>query len=425
MADADLPTHIVAADRLRGFVSDIFSAAGCAAEEAGRIAHFLVSANLAGHDSHGVIRTPRYVRELQHGLVLAGRTIEIVRESPTHATVDGGYGFGQTIGPQAVDLGIAKARAAGMSVIALRRSGHIGRIGDWAERAAEAGLVSIHFVNVAGGELVAPFGGVDRRFSTNPICIGIPQADGAPPLLLDMATSTVAEGKVLVASRGGKPVPADSLVQPDGTYTDDPAALYGPLTPGGPREAINGHGALTAMGAHKGSGIAFMCEMLAGVLTGGETSGPMPDPSVRRISNGMLSIYLDPLHFGATSFVAETRKYAEYVKASRPVMRGGEVLVPGEPEARTRAHRTGAWRALAGRDLGAAGGGRAGTGSSDSQVSGGGPAAGLATCPPLFPLEGRVPGRRHIHRDDASRFGMRQFRARWWNALTAGCTISA
>ena len=339
MAETDLPTHVVGANALRDFVAGIFAAAGCEDAEAGRIAHYLVSANLAGHDSHGVIRTPRYVRELQGGLVLAGRGIEIVREGPTFATIDGGWGFGQTIGPLAVDLGIAKARAAGMAIIALRRSGHIGRIGDWAERAAEAGLVSIHFVNVAGGELVAPFGGVDRRFSTNPICIGIPQADGAPPLLLDMATSTVAEGKVLVASRGGKPVPDDALVRPDGSFTSDPAALYGPLEPGGPREAINGDGALTAMGAHKGSGIAFMCEMLAGVLTGGDTSGPMPDPKVRRVSNGMLSIYLDPAHFGAADFVARTREYADYVKASRPIAAGAEVLLPGEPEARTRAHR--------------------------------------------------------------------------------------
>ncbi len=339
MAGAELPTRTVAVGALRDFIGRIFAAAGCDPDEAARIARYLVSANLAGHDSHGVIRTPRYVRELQGGLVMAGRGIDIVRDSPTHAVVDGGWGFGQTIGPLAVDLGIAKARAAGMAVIALRRSGHIGRIGDWAERAAEAGLVSIHFVNVAGGELVAPFGGVDRRFSTNPICVGIPQADGAPPLLLDMATSTVAEGKVLVASRGGKPVPEDALVRPDGSFTSDPSALYGPLAPGGPREAINGEGALTAMGAHKGSGIAFMCEMLAGVLTGGDTSGPMPDPSVRRISNGMLSIYLDPAHFGAADFAARTREYADYVKASRPVTPGGEVLVPGEPEARTRAHR--------------------------------------------------------------------------------------
>ncbi len=335
----DLPTHTVAVDVLRRFVSDIFGAAGCDAAEAARIAHYLVSANLAGHDSHGVIRTPRYVAELQRGDVLAGKSIEVVSESPTHAAVDGAYGFGQTIAPQAVDLGIAKARAAGMAVIALRRSGHVGRIGDWGERAAEAGMVSIHFVNVAGGELVAPFGAVNRRFSTNPICIAIPMEAGAPPLLLDMATSTVAEGKILVASNGGKPVPEDALVRPDGTFTGDPAALYGPITPGGPRDHNNGGGAMVAFGGHKGSGIAFMCEMLAGVLSGGETSGPVPGGRRGRISNAMLSIYLDPLHFGASQFVAEARKYVEYVKSSRPVTPGGEVLVPGEPEARTRADR--------------------------------------------------------------------------------------
>ena len=295
-----------------------------------------MSANLAGHDSHGVIRTPRYAQWLREGKVVAGQGLEIVVESPTHATVDGGYGFGQTIGPLAVDLGIAKARASGMAAIALRRSGHIGRIGDWAERAADAGLISIHFVNVAQGELVAPFGGVDRRFSTNPVCIGVP---GDPLLLLDFATSEVAEGKVLVASNGGKPVPPHALVRPDGTFTDDPAALYGPLVPGAPRDPAVGDGALVAFGAHKGSGLAFMCELLAGVLTGGETSGPIPGGKRGRISNGMFSIYIDPAHFGATAFARQAAEYAAYVKASRPVPAMGEVLVPGEPEARTRAER--------------------------------------------------------------------------------------
>ena len=334
-----LPTRTVPADPLRRFVADIFAAAGCQRDEADRIGYYLVSSNLAGHDSHGVIRTPRYVGELRDGNVVAGQTITIVTEGPTHATVDGGYGFGQTIAPQAVDLGIAKARSAGMSVIALRNSGHIGRIGDWTERAAEAGLVSIHFVNVAGGELVAPFGGVNRRFSTNPVSIGIPQAPGVPILLLDMATSTVAEGKVLVASNGGKPVPDDALVRPDGSFTGEPAALYGPITPGGPRDHNNGDGAMTAFGGHKGSGIAFMCEMLAGVLSGGATSGPVPGGRRGRISNAMLSIYLDPGHFSAENFIENARSYVEYVKSSRPTAAGGEVLVPGEPEARTRADR--------------------------------------------------------------------------------------
>lgn len=337
---AELPTHVIAVAALQDFVAKIFAAAGTSAEEGARIAHHLIGANLTGHDSHGVIRVPRYVQNLRDGDVFAGATISIVTEGPTHAVIDGNTGFGQTVGPQAVDYGIAKAQAAGMAIIALRNAGHIGRIGDWGERAAERGLVSIHFVNVNQGELVAPFGGTDRRFSTNPVCICIPQPDGAAPLLLDFATSVVAEGKVLVASNGGKPLPEGALIGPDGRFSTDPATLYGPLTPGGPRAAGNGDGAIRAFGEHKGSGLAFMCEILAGVLTGGGTSGPVdPDRARRRITNGMLSIYLDPVHFAATQFVAEARAYAEYVKASRCAAGVDEVLVPGEPEARTRAER--------------------------------------------------------------------------------------
>lgn len=334
-----LPTHLIAAETLERFIADIFAKAGCDDAEAARIAHHLMGANLTGHDSHGVIRTPRYVQWLKEGKVLAGQTITITTQSPTHAVVDGNYGFGQTIGPLAVDLGIEKARAQGMSIIALRHSGHIGRIGDWAERAAAQGLVSIHFVNVSQGELVAPYGGVDRRFSTNPMCIGAPAVGDAPMLLLDFATSTVAEGKVLVASNGGKPLPEGALIRPDGTLSTDPETLYGPLTPHGPRDAGAGQGALRAFGDHKGSGIAFMCEILAGVLTGGETSGPIPGGRRGRISNGMFSIYLDPAHFGAADFAAKAAEYARYVKASRPATPGVEVLVPGEKEARTRADR--------------------------------------------------------------------------------------
>ncbi len=334
---AELPTHTIAAEALTRLVADIFVRAGTSAEEGAHIAHHLVSSNLTGHDSHGVIRVPRYVLNLQQGDVFAGQTITVAVEGPTHAVIDGNGGFGQTIGPLAVDYGIAKAQAAGLCVVALRNSGHIGRIGDWGERAAAAGLVSIHFVNVRMGQIVAPFGGVDRRFSTNPFCVGIP---GDPPLLLDFATSIVAEGKVLVASNGGKPLPEGALIDPDGDLSTDPQTLYGTLTQNGPRDPGNGQGAIRAFGDHKGSGIAFMCEILAGVLTGGGTSGPIPPATTRRrVTNGMLSIYLSPDHFGAQHFVAEARAYADYVKSSRPAHAGGEVLVPGEPEARTRADR--------------------------------------------------------------------------------------
>jgi hydroxycarboxylate dehydrogenase B len=333
----DLPTQTVPVEPLKSFIADIFTKAGCERAEGEGIAHHLIAANLAGHDSHGVIRTPRYVQWLQEGKVRAGQTLTVLHETPTHAIVDGNGGFGQTIGPLAVDLGIRKAREAGLAVVGLRNSGHLGRIGDWGERAAEAQLLSLHFVNVAGGELVAPFGGVDRRFSTNPICIGVPLPEG--PLILDFATSLVAEGKVLVASNGGKPVPHGALIEPDGTLSSDPRTLYGPIEGTHVRDSALGEGALRAFGEHKGSGLAFMCEILGGCLTGGATSGPIPGGKRTRITNGMLSIYLSPASFGAANFAAAARDYAAYVRAARPASHGGEVLLPGDPEARTRRER--------------------------------------------------------------------------------------
>jgi hydroxycarboxylate dehydrogenase B len=333
---ADLSTHTVAAAALRDFVTAIFSKAGCDAKEAAGIASHLIAANLAGHDSHGILRVPRYVESIRNGQITLGQTVTVVSESPTHAVLDGNHGFGQLIGEQAVDIGIAKAKKAGMAVVALRSSGHLGRIGDWGERAAEAGLVSIHFVNVENAELVAPFGGTGRRFSTNPVCIAIPPMAGRPMLLLDMATSVVAEGKVQVASNGGKPVPDDALIGADGKRTGDPSVIYGPLVPNGLRDHMAGTGAIRAFGEHKGSGLAFMCEMLGGLLTGGGTSGPM-HPG--RLTNGMLSIYLDPVHFGAGDLVQQAMDYVDYVKSSPTAEGVEEVLVPGEPEARNRAYR--------------------------------------------------------------------------------------
>ena len=337
---APAPAYVsVPADTLRAYVAGIFRAAGCDDAEAARIGLHLVSANLAGHDSHGVIRVPRYVEWLGMGRVRAGQQPTVVVESATHAVLDGNLGFGQSIGPAAVDLGIGKARAAGLAVVLLRNSGHVGRIGDWAERAAAAGLVSIHFVNVGLGEIVAPFGGTERRFGTNPLCIGVPQPDGAPPLLLDFATSTVAEGKVLVASNGGKPIPRDALIGPDGAMSGDPAVLYGPLEGTSARDPGNGPGALRAFGDHKGSGIAFMCEVLAGCLAGSPTASPVEGGKRGGIVNGMVSIYLDPGHFGAAGFAATARDFAEHVRAARPAQPGVPVLAPGDAEARTRAAR--------------------------------------------------------------------------------------
>lgn len=326
---------LIRADALRDLVTAIFRHAGCSEAEAERIGRYLVSANLVGHDSHGVVRVPRYIQMMRDGHVLADRTIEIIIETPVMAVVDGRFGFGQTVAPQAVQLGIDKAAANGVAVITLRNAGHVGRVGDWAEMAAEAGLVSIHFVNAAGSILVAPFGGTEKRFSTAPFCVGLPRSEEAP-LILDFATAVVAEGKVLVAAKGGKPIPPHSLIEPDGRMTNDPATLYGDTGPDVPPDKRENRGAIRAMGEHKGSGLALMCELLGGAFTGNGTAGPPPRP----FANGMLSIYIAPDLFDPAGFFPEEmRNYIAFVKSARPAEPGGEVLVPGEPEQRSRAKR--------------------------------------------------------------------------------------
>ena len=334
MADAYQPV-LIAAPTLEALITDIFAAAGCDRAEANRISTHLLGANLAGHDSHGVVRVPRYVEWQQAGYVVAGQQAEIVTDGGAFALLDGKWGYGQTVAPQATALGIERALKHGTAVIALKNAGHIGRVGSYSEQAIRAGLISIHFVNVAGSVLVAPFGGTERRFSTAPFSVGVP-AD--PPVVLDFATSHVAEGKVLVASNGGKALPKDALIEPDGTLSGDPHTLYGPYEKVGPRSPANGLGAIRAFGDHKGSGLAFMCELLAGAFTGGGTSGPV---SARgRIANGMLSIFISPSHFGTeAAFKQATLDYVAWVKSCTPATPGGEVLAPGEPEARLRAER--------------------------------------------------------------------------------------
>lgn len=320
--------------KLADFVADIFAAVGCSRAEAARIGRYLVNANLTGHDSHGVARVPRYVAWKRDGLLVADQVVKRVVDTPVLAILDGQFGFGQTIAPQAVALGIEKCRAHGLSAIGLRHSGHVGRVGEWAEMAAEHGLVSVHFVNVAGSVLVAPFGGIDRRFSTAPVCIGVPRPGGLP-VILDFATSLVAEGKVLVASQGGKKLPADALVAADGKPSGDPRELYGDYEGSTARDHKQGKGALRAFGDHKGSGLALMCELLGGALTGNGASNPET-----RWSQGMLSFYVDPERIDPEHLLpAELSRFFAYVKSARPVDAEAPVLLPGEPEARRRAER--------------------------------------------------------------------------------------
>jgi len=320
-------TMTIFPDRLRTLVATIFQAAGCQAEEAECIARHLVEANLVGHDSHGVIRVASYIQWLKAGKVLAGRSIQVVFENDVIAVVDGQFGFGQTIGEQAMRLGIEKSSRHGVAVVALRNTGHLGRIGDWALQGAAAGKLSLHFVNTTGaGILVAPHGGTARRLSANPIAAGIPVA-GRPPLLLDISACTMAEGKIRVALNQGVQVPPNCIIDAAGQPTTDPRVFY-----------ADPPGAILPIAAHKGYGLGILCEVLAGALTGGGCSDPK---NAGRVINGMLSIFLDPSSFqGDAAFAGEIQRFIEWVKSSPRTSPDGEILMPGEIEERTKTLRS-------------------------------------------------------------------------------------
>ena len=310
---------------LKEMTSRIFAAIGCADDEARCIADHLVEANLAGHDSHGVIRVTPYLEWFRDGKVNPGRTLEVVTDTDTLTVADGGLGFGQWIGKQAVDIGISKCRAQGCAIFALRYSGHLGRIGHWAEMAADAGLVSLHFVNTSGlGMHVVPAGGRDRRLSVNPVTAGVPIA-GARPVILDIAAAATAEGKLKVARNKGVPVPDGQIIDADGNPTNNPNDFYGPP-----------QGAILPLGAHKGYGLGLVADLLAGALSGGGCSNEGKD----RLEQSMFSVYVDPRRLQTPdAFFGEVRRYVDFVKSSRPMEPGGEVLVPGEVEDRSRAKR--------------------------------------------------------------------------------------
>ena len=312
----------VAADRLVRLVAAIMSAGGSAADEAKTIARRLVDSNLVGHDSHGVIRVGKYLDWARDGWLKPNATPTVVTDADAFAIIDGNRGYGQVIGEFAARLGIEKAARSGIAMIGLRNCGHLGRVGDWAEMAAAAGQVSLHFLNTSGAQRVAPFGGRDRRLSTNPIAIGVPVA-GGEPVILDVTTSTVAEGKLMVAMNRGEHVPEGWIIDRDGHPTTDPKDFYD-------------GGALLTVGAHKGSGLSIVTDLLAGAISTGRSSDP-DDPVLR---NNMLSIYIAPSVYDPDGGVLrEARRFIDWVKASPPADPDQPVLAPGEVERRTRAAR--------------------------------------------------------------------------------------
>jgi uncharacterized oxidoreductase len=321
-ADVLLPT-----DKIRDWVRTLWLTAGSSVEEARLVSDHLVGANLAGHDSHGVGMVAPYVRSLRAGELQLNQKISIVTDTDTLLVVDGNRGMGQSIAHQTMRLAIERAKRHGVAIVGLRMSHHIGRVGHWAEEAIAAGMASIHFTNVVSRPLVAPHGGGQGRFGTNPLTVGLPRHD-APPILLDFATSAIAVGKVRVAYNRRGQAPAGALIDHEGRPTTNPAVMYeDPL------------GALLTAAGHKGYALAMVCDLLGSALFGGLT----PQPKRLRVPglyNNMLAIVFDPSRFGAADhYEQEAREFVEYVQSARRTNPDAPIEVPGDAERRYRRER--------------------------------------------------------------------------------------
>lgn len=314
-----MPTFV--ADALESFARAVFAASGVPTGEAEIVSRSLVGANLRGHDSHGVMRLPQYCEALRTGQLVAGAAFTVLNETPALVAADGNWGLGQVQAHRLLGRLLDKAAALGVAAGTLRRCGHTGRLGEYAEAAAARGMVFLGTVNSHGfGQRVAPPGGTEPRISTNPLCLGAPTP--GEPLVLDIGTSVVAEGKVRVHYQKGEPVPEGWLLDAAGRPTTDPGVLYreprGSILPlGGPQ-------------AYKGFGLGLMLDVLCGGLSGGPCSRPDGPPSV---GNTVLFAVFNPAQFGGTEhFLAESGGLAAFVRSCPRADGTGDIQLPGDPE---------------------------------------------------------------------------------------------
>jgi uncharacterized oxidoreductase len=319
---------IISAPKLIAAIEAIVAKGGSSAREAKLVAENLVEANLKGHDSHGVGMIPRYVESLKEGGLSVNQAPKFELDTGPLVRLDGQAGYGQVIGHDTMQIAIERARQHGLAAVALHNAHHIGRIGAWAEMAVAVGLVSMHFVNVVSRPIVAAWGGGDARFGTNPICIGVPRK-GQDPIVLDFATSRIAQGKTRVAHNKGVPLAAGTIIDNEGRPTTDPR--YTVVPP---------FGAILTFGEHKGYGLAMIAELLGGALTGGQTMRKAYDGKTRGVYNGMLTIVLDPERLGTSGhFQSEIDAFTGWV-TSGPVAHGfDKVRLAGEPEREWKAKR--------------------------------------------------------------------------------------
>lgn len=310
------------------FATDIFTTIGIPDDVARQVSVSLVLGNLSGHDSHGVIRIIEYVGWTLRGWINPHAELIVEREQPCMLILNGNFGFGQVIGRQAMELGIKKAKTEGVCVVSLRQSAHLGRVGEFMEQAADAGIIAFGFTNThGGGVLVAPHGGCERRLSANPLVAGAP-IPGGPHMVMDMSTSTIAEGKIKVARSKGESLPSGLFVNGEGDPSTSPEEYYAAPP-----------GALLPLAGHKGFALSLCCEVLAGAMTGAGCS----KRGVDRIANGFLAFLLDPCAFaGQAEVEKELSGLRQWVKSSRLQKGFDSIQFPGEPEAHAREDRSAA-----------------------------------------------------------------------------------
>jgi len=321
-----MPT--VPAETLTTVSRGIFEGLGAAPAEARTIASVLVEANLAGHDSHGVIRVPQYADSVRAGDTRPDVSLTTVRETATTTIHDAHWGFGAVSMSAALAAGMAKARDLGMHAFGIHNCNHIGRLGHYSDIASRAGFIPVITVNSTGpGAAVAPFGGKQGKLGTNPLSVAFPTADD--PILMDMTSSIVAEGKIRVRRNSGESLPEGWILDRHGAPSTEPADFYGP-----PRGAILPFGGPVA---HKGFALSMMAELLSGTLTG---AGNVKDRD-GHIGNGVFCLLMYVGAFRPEDEFRETAsRVGAYVKDCEPADGVDEVLLPGEPEHRTRQARS-------------------------------------------------------------------------------------
>ena len=310
----------------------VFRAWGAPDDIAACVAHSLVESNLAGVDSHGVVSIGNYYPFVKHGWWLAAGRPQIARAGPCIAIVDGNWGFGQPAMHLAVDVGMAKAKAYGIAGIGVIRTGHIGRLGEYAEKAAAAGMIAMMGTsNALHGGHVAPYGGAERVFSTNPLAAAVPAREH-PAFLMDFATTVVAAGKLELAANKNVPIPAGWAVDREGR----------PATEA--RQYLEEGGAMLPFAGHNGYALMLLIELLAGALTGaGVTHRPqvVPTGCLGFGGNATFLIVLDAAHFtDVEQFYADVDGLFDRLHGVKPAPGFERVIVPGEPEAGQRAKRS-------------------------------------------------------------------------------------